>query len=237
MVRSRRRIPSGMIRRGVVAALAAAMAASPLAAQEARTQFGVGPMFARPLGSLGQYMASAYGAGGFVQFGSASQALVVRVDGDFVRFAPTTSARPFRGLEPVFITTGSQIFTVLAGPELRLGIGRVRLTATAGGGIASSTNTGAVSGIASPDRFSGATTFGDLTLAYAGGAGIGLRLGGVAMPVWLDFSTRYMGTGPTRWVREGNIPVGYISGVYLKPTKSPTSLVAYQLSVSVGVSR
>jgi hypothetical protein len=237
MVRSDRRIPSGMIRRGVVAALAAAMAASPLTGQEVRTRVGAGPVFARPLGSLEHYMSSAYGAGGFVEFGPAARALALRIDGSYVRFAPTTSARPFRGPQPVFITTGSQIFLVVGGPELRVGLGRVRLTATAGGGIASSTNTGAVTGIAAPDRFSGATTFGDLTLAYAGGAGLGLEVHGGAAPVWLDLATRYVGTGPTRWVREGNLPVGYVSGVYLKPTKSPTRLVAFQLSVSVGVPR
>lgn len=230
------RIPSRMLRREVVAILAATLAASPLAAQSPRTSVGAGPVFARPLGSLGDYLANGYGAGGFVELGRASQALAIRIDGGFLRFAPTTSARPYRGTQPVFITTGSQIFTVVAGPELRVGVGRWRVAATAGGGIASFTNTGAVTGIAAPDRFSGATTFGDLTLAYAGGAGLGLRLGGGGTPVWLDLSTRYLGTGSTRWVREGNIPVGYVSGVYLKPTKSPTALVEYQLSVSVGVS-
>ena len=144
--------------------------------------------------------------------------------------------RQASGPEPVFITTGSEIFTVIAGPELRVGLGRLRLAATAGGGIVSSTNPGAVTGIAAPDRFSGATTFGDLTLAYAGRAGLGLRLGSGVTPVWLDLSTRYLGTGSTRWVREGNIPVGYVSGVYLKPTRSPTELVEYQLAVSIGVS-
>jgi len=226
-----------MIRRGVVVTLAAAMAGSPLAGQEARIHVGAGPVYAQPTGSLGRYLSGAHGAGGFVEFGPATRALVLRLDGSFLRFAPTTSARPYRGAQPVFITTGSQILTAVAGPELRVGMGRLRLSVTAGGGIASYTNTGAVTGIAAPDRFSGATTFGDLTLAYTGGAGVGLRLGGGASPVWLDLSTRYMGTGPTRWVREGNIPVGYISGVYLKPTNSPTTLVAYQLSVSVGVPR
>ena len=54
--------------------------------------------------------------------------------------------------------------------------------------------------------------------------------------MWLDPSTRRLGTEPTRWVREGNIPVGYVFGVSLTPTTSPTALVEYQFSVSVGVS-
>jgi len=226
-----------MIRYGVLVALAATLAARPLVAQDARTRIGVGPVVARPLGSLGQYLSSAYGAGGFVEFGPADRALVLRIDASFVRFPQRTSARPFRGVQPVFITTGSQIFAAVAGPELRAGLGRVRVSVSAGGGFASSTNTGAVTGIAAPDRFSGATTFGDLTLAYTGAAGLGVALREGAAPVWLDLSTRYVGTGPTRWVREGNIPVGYVSGVYLKPTQSPTRLVAFQLSVSVGVPR
>jgi hypothetical protein len=232
-----RGISSGMIRSGVLAIVAVAIAAPRLTAQDVHARVGAGPVVARPLGALDQYLSSAYGAGAFVELGPADRVLVLKIDASFIRFAPTTSPRPFRGLQPVFITTGSQIFAVIAGPELRVGLGRVRLTATAGGGIASSTNTGAVAGIGTADRFSGATTFGDLTLAYAGGAGLGLEVGGGAAPVWLDLSTRYVGTGPTRWVREGNLPVGYVSGVYLKPTQSPTRLVAFQLSVSVGVPR
>jgi hypothetical protein len=212
-------------------------AAAPLAGQGGHVHLGAGPVLAHPTGSLDRYLSNAYGAGGFVEFGPAARALALRIDGDFVRFAPTTSARPYRGLQPVFITTGSQLFTAVAGPALRVRLGRVRLSATVGGGIASCTNTGAVTGIATADRFSGATSFGDLTLAYAGGAGLGIQVGGGAAPVWLDLSTRYVGTGPTRWVREGNIPVGYISGVYLKPTWSPATLIAYQLSVSVGIPR
>lgn len=226
-----------MNRLGVLAALAAAMTATPLAAQDGQLRVGAGPVLGRPVGSLDPYLASGYGAAGFVEFGPASRVLALRVDAGFLRFAPTTSARPYRGLQPVFITTGSQLFTVVAGPVLRVGLGRLRLSATAGGGFASSTNTGAVTGIATPERFSGATTFGDLTLAYAAGGGLGVRVGRGAAPVWLDLSTRYVGTGPTRWVREGNIPVGYVSGVYLKPTNSPTTMVVYQLSVAVGVTR
>jgi hypothetical protein len=216
---------------------AAALLAGSVSAQETRLLVGAGPGYARATGSLAQYMRGAWGLGGYVAFGPAARTASLRIDADFLRFTPTTAGRPYRGLQPVFITSGSQIFTAVAGPELRLPLGRVRLSATAGAGFATSTNTGAVTGIATPERFSGATTFGDLTLAYAGGGGLGMALGGERMPVWLDLSARYLGTGPTRWVREGNIPVGYISGVYLKPTRSPTTLVAYRIAVSVGVPR
>jgi len=232
-----RRVPPRVIRACAFLVGALVVAASAVTAQGPRVHVGAGPIYVQPTGSLGRYVSGAHGLGGFAEFGPSTGALNLRVDGDFLRFAPNTSARPFRGSQPVFITTGSQIFTVTAGPEVRVGLGRLRMSAIAGGGFVSSTNTGAVTGIATPDRFSGATTFGDLTLAYAGGAGLGLRVGGGATPVWLDVSTRYVGTAPTRWVREGNLPVGYISGVYLQPTKSPTTLVAYQVSVSVGVPR
>jgi len=226
-----------VVRRSVLVPAAAALLAGPAAAQEGRLLVGAGPLYARATGSLERYVAGAAGVSGFVAFGPAARTARLRIDADFLRFAPTTASRPYRGLQPVDITTGSQIFTAVAGPELGVPVGPVRLAATAGVGLATSTNTGAVTGIATPDRFSGATTFGDLTLAYAGGGSLGLELRGGRTPVWLDLSARYLGTGPTRWVREGNLPVGYISGVYLKPTRSPTTLVAYGVAVSVGVPR
>ena len=206
-------------------------------AQETRLLVGAGPAYGRATGALGRYMGGAWGAGGFVAFGPAERTARIRIDADFVRFAPTTAARPYRAGQPVFITSGSQLFAAIAGPEVRLPLGRVRVSAAAGAGFVTSTNTGAVTGIGTADRFSGATAFSDLTLAYAGGGGLGLDLGGARTPVWLDLSARYLGTGPTRWVREGNIPVGYISGAYLKPTRSPTTLVVYRLAASVGIPR
>ena len=231
-----RRLPSAVIRSSIVALVAAVAWTGSAAAQQPRVQVGAGPAYAQPTGSLRSYLAGAYGAGAFVAFGREDRALRLRIDADFLRFAPTTASRPYRALQPVSITTGSQLFTALAGPELWLPAGRLRLTAAAGAGFATSTNTGAVTGIAAPDRFSGATTFGDFTLAYAAGGGVGVRLGDGSAPVWLDLSTRYTSTGPTRWVREGNIPVGYISGVYLKATRSPTTMMSFRLAVSVGVS-
>ena len=230
-----RRLPSAVIRCLIVEVAAAVAWAGAATAQQPRVHVGAGAVYARPTGSLRQYLAGAYGAGGFVAFGREDRALRLRIDADFLHFAATTASRPYTALQPVFITTGSQLFTALAGPEVRLPAGRLRLTAGVGAGFATSTNTGAVTGIAAPARFSGATSFGDLTLAYSAGGGLGARLGDGAAPVWLDLSARYVGTGPTRWVREGNIPVGYISGVYLKPTRSPTTLMSFRLAVSVGV--
>ena len=212
------------------------MGAWPLAAQTGGVHFGAGPVAAWPTGSLGTYLGTGYGGGGFVEFAPA-RPLHLRLDGTFVRCAPTTASRPFRGLQPVQITTGTEVFTALAGPELRLSRGGLRVAASAGAGFASATNTGAVTGIATPDRFSGATTFGDLTWAYAAGGSAGIRVsgGGGAAPVWLDLSGRFVGTGRTRWVRETNIPVGYVSGVYLKPTLSPLTMITGLLSVSLAL--
>jgi len=223
--------------RGILGLALAAPLARAVSAQEPRVMVGAGPVYGRATGSLSPYVGGAWGAGGFVAFGPAQRMARLRIDADYVRFVPATAARPYRAALPVFITSGSQVFAATAGPEVRLPLGRVRVSAGAGAGFAASTNTGAVSGIGTDARFSGATAFSDLTLAYAGGGGVGLDLGGGRTSVWLDLSARYLGTGPTRWVREGNIPVGYISGVYLKPTRSPTTLVVYRLAVSVGVPR
>ena len=70
-----RRIRYGMVSRCMLAALAAAVAAAPLAGQEARTHVGAGPAYAQPTLALGRFLSHAHSAGGFVAFDRASGAL------------------------------------------------------------------------------------------------------------------------------------------------------------------
>jgi len=221
--------------RGVGLALAAVAAGMPVRAQSS-LHVGAGPSFAWPTGSLSRYLGTGYGVGALLQF-APNRSLHLRADAAFLRFAPTTASRPFRRGQPVDITTGSQVLMAVAGPEAGFALGRVRISARVAAGFATSTNTGAVTGIAAADRFSGATTFQDLTLAYQAGGAVGVRLGDGIAPVWLDLGTEFTGTGPSRWVREGNLPVGTISGVYLKPTMSPTTMIGARLALTVGIPR
>ncbi len=218
--------------------LAAAFAAAPgpsAAAQESRTHIGAGPVYVQATGSLANYLAGGYGLGAFVIVGPESRPLKLRIDAEYLWFPSTTRNRPYTLTTPAIITTGSGIFTAAAGPRLRIELGRVQLSAALGAGIARLSNTGSVSlGIGS--NVNRATTFSNLTYALSAGPEASLRLGNGA-PVRLALSARYLFIGSSPWLREGNLPVGIISGAYLNPTWSVAAMWVYRLSITVPVAR
>jgi hypothetical protein len=217
----------------LVATMAALSQAS-LGAQEPRVHVGAGAVYARPAGSLGSYIGDAYGAGGWVELGGRGRRLSVRLDADYLHFAPTIRAFPHRGTTPAVIATGSRIFLFTAGPQVQARLRRVRLAAAAGAGFARLTTTGSVS-LGSLAGLNRSTTFDDLTYAFSGTGGVAVCLGGPGAPLWLALAARYTRIGPSRWVREGNLPVGTISGVYLNPTWSTSAQWIYRLGLSLGV--
>ena len=215
----------------VVAALAAAASG---AAQEPRVAAGAGAAVALPAGSLRHYLGTGDGLAGLVRFGPDGRHVRLLVAAELLNFAPTTRSRPFE-VGQVRITTSSRMFVVIAGPEAEAGAGRVRATVAAGAGLASAQATGTVAGLDVVQPLSGVTTFGDLTWALSAGAGLRLRLGGGATPLWLEGGVRRIALGPTRWVREQGIPVRDLSYDFLAPTWSASGLTVFVLVLSVGL--
>ncbi len=216
-------------------ALALGIAGAPSAlAQEARVHLGVGATYLSPAGSLGDYVGGGYGVGAALILGPERRALTLRIDAEYLRYPATTRNRPYTGITPAVITTGSSIFAAMAGPRLRMALGRVHLSAGGSAGFARLMNTGSVS-LGPGSSLNRATTFDNLSVALGGGAGASVRLGGGEAPVRLELSSRYLWIGPSKWLREGNLPVGTISGVYLNPTWSAAGMWVYRLAISVGL--
>jgi hypothetical protein len=219
----------------LLAAALAAPFAPPALAQPARFHLGVGPAYTYPAGSLRRYLAGGYGVGAHLILGPDRRALRFRVEADFLWYPVATRSRPYRLGSPAIIGTGSSILTAIGGPRIGLTMGRVRLAAGAGAGIARLTNTGSVS-VGTLPGLNRSTSFDDLTYAASGGGGAAFRLAGGRTPVWLDLSARYLWIGPSRWLREGNLPAGTISGVYLYPTWSVAAIWVYRAAIAVGLS-
>jgi hypothetical protein len=193
-------------------------AAAPLAAQQPplwRVSAGLGPGYAHAVGTMATYLA---GAGGFAAH------LVVgrggpwslRADAGLITFAQQVVERPLNtgGGPAVLIGTGSRIALLTAGPSFAVGGGRLALVAHAAAGVAQFNNTGALDLGGDPQRFRRSDVYGTLTWSVTGGASLRYAVSDASA---LELSGRLIHTGAAPYLREGNLPVGVISGVYLYP--------------------
>jgi hypothetical protein len=195
-----------------------------------------GPLYAQARGTLATYLSGGYGFGARIHAAPAGSSLGLRVDGEFLTFGEQTRMLPYNGSGPdIAITTGSRIFLATAGPELRREWHRLGFAVGAGAGMAYFSNTGAVDGWGDPDRFQRANSYGHVTWALRGGAGANLRLGRSPRSARLEFGAQVVQAGASPYLREYNLPVGVISGIYLYPTPFRPSFVVCSVGVSAGV--
>jgi hypothetical protein len=187
---------------------------------------------ARATESFGRYLGSGYGfsVGVVGRRGIATLAL----DAQYLRFPPASRARPL-GSATVTITTGLRAIVLSAGPGLWLSRGRMSVGAGLAGGIARTTATSDVGGLGDPDRLSRGVVNNDLTWMASGTFGTAVRLARGSRPVTLEFGLGWATTGDLRLVREENLPIGVISGVYLPPTPTAGSWLTARLGLSVGL--
>jgi hypothetical protein len=217
--------------------LAALLAASALQAQEPsepwRLSAGIGPAYGRALGTMATYLA---GAGGLDAHLVATRGgtWALRVDAGLLTFAQRVVERPLGGpASPVIlIGTGSRIALVTVGPARSLGHGRVAVMAHAAAGIAQYNNTGALDLGGDPQRFRRSDVYGTFTWAATGGASVRYSVSDASA---LELSGRLVHTGEAPYLREGNLPVGVISGVYLYPKPYAPTLVMFGLGVTTRI--
>jgi len=211
--------------------LCAAITLLPAAASaQAPVMAGVGLSYAHATSTLGGYVGPAYGAAVLLRM--TGNTFGARLDADYLSFPATTSAHRFLGTGPeVSITTGMKTFTLTVGPEARWRTGRFSAGLFGAVGIASFSNTSALTGLGSDPRFEGAATFNDVTLAAQGGALFGLEVGST---VTMELAARYAVTGETGFVTEENLRTGVISGLYMVPTPTRASLFSLRLAVFLG---
>ncbi len=162
----------------------------------------------------------------------AGGALVLAGDAEYLRFGDHTVEKPYNGTGPaVAITSAADILLIGAGPGLALRKGRVDAAVQAGAGVAYTHASGRTTIGTSPqnDR---ANTYTTLTWQVQGGAALGLRLGASPEAARLELSGRVVHAGETDFLREYNLPVGVISGLYINPTPYAPTFAVLALTVT-----
>ena len=206
---------------GVMIAAAAVVSAqepAPAAPPSPPLRVGIGVAAASAMGTMDTYYDGARGLS-FSLRSDARHALRVRGDVDLVNFADATVERPYNGNGPtIAITSGAEVLLVGAGAELGHTLGRLEGALRAGAGGAYFHTSAATDSLGTNPNNQRANTYTTLTWQVQGGATLGFRLGAAALAPRLEVSARVVHAGVTKFLREYNLPVGVISGLYAKPT-------------------
>jgi len=221
--------------------IAIALAAAPLRAQESpapRTwswQGGGGIRYAVPMSVMSGYFGGGHGIAGALRAARGRSALRIAADAEYLHFPEYSVFRPYNGTGPaVQITSAADIMLLGVGPALALRKGRFDAGVNAGAGGAY-THASARTHIGTSPQNDRANTYTTFTWQVQGGAALGYRLGAAATAARLELSGRVVHAGETDFLREYNLPVGVISGLYAKPTPYEPTFAVFALTLTAGL--
>lgn len=224
----------GMIRFRL-AALAIAATPAPAAAQ-----WTVSPevSLAGPLGTMGEYLGRGVGFGASIRAGARPLAgtpvpvrVNLRVQARWTHFGTRGVSRPWNGTgAAIGIRSSANVALLTAGPELSAAVGPFRLGASAGAGGATVLATGSTTFAGDPNQVNRSNTWSTTTWAATVSVSASAT---VARRLQLMIEGSYVQTGRAKFLREYNLPIGYISGIYLNPTPYAPSFAAVSMGVRV----
>ena len=199
--------------RAAVLAAVVAIANSTLLPAQNRWSGGPEVLYAAPLKTMSDYFGN--GAGFGLSLAPSSGPLSLRIDASWTRFGDRTVTRQLNGSgPPIGITSSANIVQTMLGPEGALQLGGWRVTAATQAGAGYVLSTGSTILPGDPARLQRSTTYTTLTWALAARAGVAHRLGSGSLALGVSA----MQLGEADFLREYNLPIGIISGIYLNPT-------------------
>jgi hypothetical protein len=197
-----------------------------------RWQGGGGVRYTVPMSTMSEYFVPGRGIAVSMRAAREGSPFVLTGDAEYLHFGDHTASKPYNGTGPaVAITSAADILLIGAGPGLVLRKGRFHAGVQAGAGVAYTHAAGRTASGTSPqnDR---ANTYTTLTWQVQGGAALGVRLGGSPGAARLELSGRVVHAGETDFLREYNLPVGVISGLYINPTPYAPTFAVFALTVT-----
>ncbi len=207
--------------------LALIVAAPAGAAAQARWSAAPGLHLAGPLGRMRGYFGGGAGFGMALRRGEGRVAL--RTEASWTHFRARTVSRPLNGAGPsIGITSTANIFLLLAGPEAAIRVGRFHLALGAEAGGTHLLSTGSTILPGDPAQVDRSNTYATLTWSAAAHASVRTRL---AARMDLAIDVEAVQVGRSDFLREYNLPIGVISGIYLHPTPYAPALATARLSL------
>jgi len=212
-----------------VLTLAASLAAILASGLSAQALWSGGPVvqLAMPTGTMADYFGNGTGFG--LTLSRPTGPVMLRIDAVWTRFGERTVTRQLNGAgPPIGITSSGNFLTALAGPEgeLRLGGWRGGLAAQGGLGYVQSTGSTILPG--DPAQVQRSNTYSTFTWAVSAGASLAHRVGSGR----LSLAYSVVQIGKSDFLREYNLPIGVISGIYLNPTPYPPLYTTASLALT-----
>ena len=214
----------------ILPALALLLPAAPLAAQS-RVAFTATPAIAVgfPAGTMAGYLGAAAGIALGIRRGEG----VVRLRGDltWMHFGSRSISRAYNGTGPAIgITSSANVMLAMGGPELSLRRGRMRAALGIEGGAAHVLATGSTVLPGDPAQVNRSNTYATLTWAAKARTAVSLRVGR-RMDIVVEGAVVQL--GKTEFLREYNLPIGVISGIYLNPAPYKPTFVYISAGLAV----
>ncbi|CAN5736671.1 hypothetical protein BH23GEM9_BH23GEM9_20990 [soil metagenome] len=201
---------------------------------------GIQAIYARPVGEFHDYVKHGGGLNlNIVWPVTTENPLALRADAGFIVYGSERKRICFSSTVgcrvELDLTTTNSIGYLNAGPQLMLPAGAIRPYVNAAVGFAYFGTSSQVEGTSSNnDAIASTTNFDDITLAWAGGGGVLIRLAGGRVPAHLDFSARYNGNGEVEYLKKGDIQDNPDGSITFDPTRSQANIVTFQVGVTLG---
>ncbi len=225
--------------RHVVLAIAASCAGAALEAQELteagpgwQVQGGGGMRYAIPVATMSGYLGQGQGLAASLWAIRSGSPLRLSGDAEYLRFGDHTVLRPYNGTGPaVAITSAADILLLGLGPGVAVRVGRLEGGLHAGTGAAYARSAARTAIGTSPQNQRG-NTYTTLTWQVQGGASAAVRLAAGPRAARLALAGRIVHLGTTKFLRETNLPIGVISGLYANPTPYAPTFAVVALTLS-----
>ncbi len=200
---------------------------------------GVSATAAIPVGAFREFVDAGFGINGFLVWNVERHGILgVRLDGYGLIYGRETVRQPLsqtiRRIE-VDVTTENTIAGLAIGPQLSVGLDRLRPYVYGGIGFSYFATTSSVRVTDIDSAFASTTHFDDITFAVSGGGGLLVTLSRGKHPISLDLSADYVRNGRVRYLREGGIAEASDGSLTIEPIESETNLILLKVGVAVGI--
>lgn len=195
----------------------------------------------QPRGDFANNTGNGYGVNGDVLFRLDNNGIInLRADLGFVTYGSTTRRIDFAntgGLVKLDLKTSSNIFSMVAGPQIGGTAGPLSPYLAALGGFSVFWTESSVEGSSnsSNEAFASTTNASDAVLAYGAAAGAVVRVYNGARPVRLDFGARYLRHDDVSYLNEARVEDAFRNNRDPIPLRGRADFVTYYLGANVVV--
>lgn len=203
-----------------------------------RGSVGVHLQVSEPRGDFARNTDNGFGLGGYV-LGALDRNHIINLRADFswVNYANSTRRIPLTGtggLVQLDLRTSSNIFTVVAGPQLLGPTGVFTPYATALGGFSVFSTESSVEGSANVNEpFARTTNSSDAVWAYGGAVGALLRVYNGRNPVRVDIGARFLRHDDVRYLNDQRVRDAFENDRPPVPVRGRADFVTYYAGVNV----